>query len=311
MSLAAVVEFCVSHPQSTQCALFASVLLSLWFAERISKAQPALQKLRHTALNALYMSAVLPIQLSLMLPCLAIAAWTTKEHWGLIYLLPNFQNPFIKYGLMFLALDFLDYVYHFIAHQFPPLWRLHLLHHTDEAVDVSTTFREHPGETFVRVCFLMLWVFICGASVEIIIIRQTVETFLNLSQHTQFRLPRAWARSMGWLFITPNLHHAHHHFERPGTNCNYGDVFSIWDRLFGTHLDLDHVETVFGLDTHMGRNTDRFVSRVLSSLVSFGQRFARADTVIFPALSTKPVCAKKIDDLVDGGHLKAAAVSSV
>ncbi|PIH02801.1 hypothetical protein CS542_03340 [Pedobacter sp. IW39] len=38
----------------------------------------------------------------------------------------------------------------------------------------------------------------------------------------------------GLLFITPNLHHVHHHFELPYTDCNYGDVFSIWDRLFGT-----------------------------------------------------------------------------
>ncbi|MGN6515987.1 MAG: sterol desaturase family protein, partial [Rhizomicrobium sp.] len=69
--------------------------------------------------------------------------------------------------------------------------------------------------------------------------------------HTRFRLP-PWAQGIvGRLFVTSNLHHAHHHFQLPGTDCNYGDVFSVWDRLFGTYRDLDAVPIVFGLDTHL------------------------------------------------------------
>jgi sterol desaturase/sphingolipid hydroxylase (fatty acid hydroxylase superfamily) len=66
-----------------------------------------------------------------------------------------------------------------------------------------------------------------------------------------FLLPAVPARVLGWVFITPNLHHTHHHARLPGTNCNYGDVFSIWDRLFGTYVDMPSEDTVFGLDTHM------------------------------------------------------------
>ena len=259
-------HFVLNNPSLTQCTLFALVVVLLWLTEQAVSERSAVEKLRHTSLNVLYMCALLPIQLFLTMVCVGVAKWTAEAHWGLVYLLPNPQSWLIKFGLMFFVLDFLDYVYHVTAHQFRPLWTLHSLHHSDRAVDVSTTFREHPAETLVRVCFLIAWVFICGASVEVLILRQTVETFANVSQHTTFRLPKLPARIFGWLFVTSNLHHAHHHWKRPGTNCNYGDVFSVWDRLFGTYVDLPEGELVFGLDSLAGRDPDETLLKILSRI---------------------------------------------
>ena len=201
----------------------------------------------------------------MMLVCACVAKWTTNNHWGLVYLLPNAEQPLIKYGMMFIVLDFLDYTYHVTMHHVAVFWRFHLVHHTDRAVDVSTTVREHPGETLIRNSFLILWVFLCGASVEILMLRQLAETAANLYAHTSVRLPPPWARALGWLFITPNLHHAHHHFQMPATNRNYGDVFSIWDRLFGTFTNLAREDTVFGLETHRERIGDAAVRRMISN----------------------------------------------
>ncbi len=271
-----VVRFVLSNPNSSECALFAFVVVLLWSAERFATAQSASEKIRHTLINVLYMSALLPIQLLTIALCMGVAQWTTVSHWGLVYLLPHADSPFVKFGVMFFALDFLDYVYHFLAHQFRPLWRLHSLHHSDRSVDVSTTFRENPAETLVRVCFLLLWVLVCGASPEVLVLRQTVETFANVSQHTTFRLPVLSARILGWLFVTSNLHHAHHHWQRPGTNCNYGDVFSIWDRVFRTYIDIQTDEVVFGLDSHTDRNPDEALMRLLSVITSAGWYAASA-----------------------------------
>ena len=251
MNLHSVFDCLIDHPTPTQFFLFASIIISVWLAEKIAFAEPARVKRLHTSRNALFIVSALPVQISMMLFCLGLAKWTTVNRWGLVYLLPNADSPLIKYGLMFFVLDLLDYVYHSTMHRVPAFWRFHLVHHTDRAVDVSTTMREHPGETLIRNGFLILWVFLCGASVAILILRQTVETVANLFAHTSFRLPPGPARVLGWLFITPNLHHAHHHFQMPATNRNYGDVFSIWDRLFGTFMELAREDTVFGLDTHM------------------------------------------------------------
>lgn len=241
-----------SHdPAIFQCSLFAACFISLWFLERRSHGEALGAKAKHSAVNTAFMLSALPIQLALIAVCLRLATYVTEHHIGLVYLLPGAHNPWIRFGLMFLVLDLLDYVYHYLAHNVPFLWRFHLVHHSDRDVDVSTTFREHPGETLIRVSFLILWVGLTGASVGVLALRQTFETFANLSQHTRFRLP-PWAQAIvGRLFVTSNLHHAHHHFQLPGTNCNYGDVFSLWDRLFGTYRDLGATPIVFGLDTHL------------------------------------------------------------
>ena len=230
----------------------------MWIAEAAWLDQSLRDKLRHTSVNALFMSGALPVQAFMMPLCLGLAAWVSRYHMGIVSLLPDAGSPWIKYGAMFFALDALDYVYHSVMHRIPFFWRLHRVHHSDPALDVSTTFREHPGETLVRNCFLMAWILCTGASAEVLLLRQSVETAANILAHSAVRIPPGAAKMLGWCFITPNLHHVHHHFQRPATNSNFGDVFSFWDRLFGTYMHLEAQEIVFGLDTDEAQfqNTD-------------------------------------------------------
>ena len=246
-----IIDVLFAHPTSIQVSLYASLVVMLWLAESLRQPQSLRLKWRHTSLNSLFILSALPIQLMMMVPCLYLARWTDAHQVGLVYLLPDPEQPWVKYGLMFVTLDFLDYCYHRTAHRVPLLWRFHSVHHSDLAVDVTTTVREHPGETFARNCFLIFYVVLCGASIEVLILRQTAQTMANLSSHTALRLPTRMARVVAWLFITPNLHHAHHHFMLPTTNRNFGDVLSIWDRLFGTLVHRAREDTVFGLHDRM------------------------------------------------------------
>jgi sterol desaturase/sphingolipid hydroxylase (fatty acid hydroxylase superfamily) len=246
-------EYFVQNAGSSQTIIFAVIVSTLWVVEKLVLAQPMGGKLRHAALNSLFILSALPIELACSLACMALAGWVTSHHWGLLYGLPYADNPWVKYGVMFVVLDLLDYVYHFTMHHIPSFWRFHLVHHTDPIVDASTTVREHPGETAIRNAFMLVWIFATGASFEVLVLRQTVQTICTIFAHSAFRLPDVPARVLGWVLITPNLHHVHHHFELPYTNCNYGDVFSIWDRLFGTFANLSAEETVFGLDTHFNK----------------------------------------------------------
>jgi len=68
--------------------------------------------------------------------------------------------------------------------------------------------------------------------------------------HSNFRLPKRVDDVLSWVFITPNVHHVHHHYKMPYTDTNYGDILSIWDRLFGTFAQLDSEKVIFGVDTH-------------------------------------------------------------
>lgn len=242
-------DFFVRHADATQILLFAGFVSALWLTEHLVLNRPASEKLRHTSVNAMFVLTALPIELTLSVTCLTVSHWAGEHEWGLLYLLP--ASPWIKYGLGFVLLDFFDYVYHRAMHHIPSLWRFHLVHHTDQEVDSSTTVREHPGESIVRGTFLVLWTFLLGASFELLLARQAAETVSAILAHSALRLPPRAARWVEFVFITPNLHHVHHHYALPHTDRNFGGVFSIWDRMFGTFGELSARETVFGLDTHM------------------------------------------------------------
>jgi sterol desaturase/sphingolipid hydroxylase (fatty acid hydroxylase superfamily) len=252
--MASLRAFFSDHEDITQLILYAVVITSLWFAEMMVSMNGLKQKWKHTAVNSLFIFTALPIQLTLTGFIILISIWANAHHWGLINYIPYHQNVWVYYISLFVLLDFCEYVYHVTMHKFDTLWKFHLVHHSDLEVDVSTTVREHPGETCIRTCFLMLWTFLLGPVVGVLILRQTFQTISNVSAHTEFRLSKRTNKIVGFLFITPNLHHVHHHYQLPYTDCNYGDVLSIWDRLFGTFSELDREETVFGIDTHMDQN---------------------------------------------------------
>ena len=246
-----ILDTLFAHPSPIQVTLYGCLIITLWLTEFVRQPHAAPLKWRHTSLNALFILSALPIQIMMVIPCLYLARWTGEHQFGLVYLLPDPERPWIKYGLMFVVLDLLDYVYHRTAHNVRLFWRFHSVHHADLVVDVSTTVREHPGETVTRNSFLIMYVLLCGASVEVLVLRQMAQTVANLCSHTSLLLPTPVARVVGWLFITPNLHRAHHHFMLPTTNRNYGDVFSIWDRLFGTLATVAREDIVFGLHDRM------------------------------------------------------------
>jgi len=252
-----------THEDAAQIVLYATVITSLWLAELIISADGLQSKIKHSSVNLTFILTALPIQLSLTTFIIIICKWANLHHWGLLNLIHWHTKGWLYYIIAFVLLDLCEYSYHVIMHKIDPLWKFHLVHHSDLKVDVSTTTREHPGETFVRTCFLTLWVTILGPVIGVLIIRQIFQSFFNIVAHTEFRLSDKANKIIGLVFITPNLHHVHHHYRLPYTDCNYGDVLSIWDRLFGTLGELDREDTCFGIDTHMDEKINgRFVNVV-------------------------------------------------
>ncbi|OYX93763.1 MAG: hypothetical protein B7Y76_11395 [Sphingobacteriia bacterium 35-40-5] len=211
------------------------------------------KKWKHAFINAPFILTSIPGQLLLGLAFVKIIEWTAQHQFGFLYYLPFSKSSMILFLVSFIFLDLGEYVYHIIMHKVKRLWMFHIVHHSDQAVDVSTTLREHPGENIIRLSFTLLWVFISGTTFWILMLRQIIQAFTTLFAHMSYRLPDKADRIIGLLFITPNLHQVHHHYKQPYTDCNYGDVLSIWDRLFGTFKKLPANKLVFGVDTHMGK----------------------------------------------------------
>ena len=67
--------------------------------------------------------------------------------------------------------------------------------------------------------------------------------------HANIRLPARVDRALSWVLVSPDMHKVHHHYRLPYTDSNYGNIFSIWDRLLGTYRELDREAIVYGVDT--------------------------------------------------------------
>jgi sterol desaturase/sphingolipid hydroxylase (fatty acid hydroxylase superfamily) len=266
-------SYFITNPSSSQVILYGGIIVSLWLIEAVVLTSSWKDKWKHTLTNMFFIFTALPVQLFMTIFVLMICVWSLSHHWGLLYLLPYSNSIFVKYIVGFVLLDFCEYIYHVVMHKVKTLWNFHLIHHSDLDLDVSTTVREHPVETFVRMCFLIIWVFLLGASFGVLLLRQTIQTIANITSHTQFKLSPKANNIVSLVFITPNLHHVHHHYELPYTDCNYGDVLSIWDRIFKTYYnDMPKSEITFGIDTHMDKQVNSNFIKVLK--IPFAKRNA-------------------------------------
>ena len=246
-----LIDFLNHSSSVTQVIVFSITLVLCWNIENIAGLTLNYHKWNHSFLNGKFIFTNLPVQFVLGIFFTKTIFWTSAHHFGIIYYFPFVTNKFLVFLATFVLLDFGEYIYHVIMHKIKRLWMFHMVHHSDRTLDVSTTFREHPGENLVRNSFTLLWIFLIGAPFWALLLRQVIQIISNIFSHVNYRIPERLNSIIGWLFITPNLHHVHHHYQQPYTDCNYGDVLTIWDRLFGTFCQLPASDVVFGVDVCM------------------------------------------------------------
>ena len=128
-----------------------------------------------------------------------------------------------------------SYLIHVMEHKTPWLWRIHRVHHLDTHLDVSTSQRHHPLELMVNVLILVAVTIAFGLSSWFVFIYEAADAAVNILTHANIRLPGRLDRIVRWVFVTPNMHSLHHSSHQPETDSNYGTVFTLWDRFFGTY----------------------------------------------------------------------------
>ena len=233
-----------------QAGLFVVIFSVLWNIENfVGLTQGKYRKWRHLLTNSVFAFTALPVQFALGLAFASVTKWTALNQFGIVHWLPDQTNLAVVFGVSLVLLDLSEYFYHRLMHRFKLLWRLHLVHHSDQVVDVSTVLREHPAETTVRLLNTLFWTFLFGVPVWCLVFRQILQVVFTVSSHVNARLPDRIDQVLSWLFITPNMHQVHHHFQQPYTDRNFGDILSIWDRMFGTFARMNFRDLVFGVDT--------------------------------------------------------------
>jgi sterol desaturase/sphingolipid hydroxylase (fatty acid hydroxylase superfamily) len=169
--------------------------------------------------------------------------------------------PWLQAVIGVAALDFFAYLAHVLLHKLPLAWRFHRIHHSDEAVDVTTAFRQHPGESVWRVVWQLPAIAIFGLPLWIVVLYLTISAANAQLEHANIRLPEALDRGLRVLFVTPDMHKVHHSRLQRETDSNYANIFSLWDRLFGTYTPrIDFASLRYGLDELDARVTRRLAA---------------------------------------------------
>jgi len=211
--------------------LFALIAVWEWLKPR--RQQSARRVSRWANNLGLVVVASLLVRLVVPMGLAVIAFQVQAAGWGLFNHLT--LSLWLEIVLALVLLDLAIYWQHRMFHQVPVLWRLHRVHHSDLAFDVSTAVRFHPLEILLSIFIKGLLVLMLGIPATAIIIFEVILNGVALFNHGNIRLPKGWDAVLRSVLVTPDMHRVHHSNIPSETNSNYGFNLSIWDKIFGSH----------------------------------------------------------------------------
>ena len=221
------------------------------------------KKWKHAFPNFFFTATTIIINFSLAFLLLKSSNWVQVNNFGIINWIPNL--PLWLYVILgVLLLDFFGaYLAHFVEHKVKPLWMIHLVHHTDHKVDTTTANRHHPLESMIRFAFTLFGVFVVGAPIAIVMVYQSMSLIFTQFTHANIKMNKNVDKALSYVIISPDMYKIHHHNMLPYTDSNYGNIFSIWDRIFGTYLYLEREKIVYGVDTFPDEKTNSSLVELL------------------------------------------------
>lgn len=224
------------------------VLGIFWIAEGYyAQINFSYKKWRHARVNGSLLFMVMLINVAFGALTALLYQWINQSNFGLLNLI---EWPL--WAELIIALIFLDFIaqyfVHFLLHKVPALWRLHLVHHSDKHVDVTTGTRHHPLDFLLRETFALIAIALTGMPVSFYLFYRILSVVFTYFTHANIALPMGIDKAISYVFVTPNMHKFHHHNELPWTDSNFGNMLSIWDRIFGTFVYGDLTKVVYGVD---------------------------------------------------------------
>ncbi len=245
-----IINYFETIPSSHRSALLVGGITFFWLLEgALPLFKFNYKKWKHAVANFFFTLTTIIINFALAFLLLKTSDWVVANDFGLINWLPEMPLwLYVVLGVLFL--DFFGaYLAHFVEHKVKPLWMVHLVHHTDHKVDTTTANRHHPLESMIRFAFTLFGVFVVGTPIAIVMIYQSMSLIFTQFTHANIKMNKKVDKLLSYLIVSPDMHKIHHHNLLPYTDSNYGNIFSIWDRLLGTYLYLDREKIVYGVDT--------------------------------------------------------------
>jgi len=212
-----IIQYFSTIPSLHRALILAGGISFFWLAESaIPLFRFSYHKWKHAGVNLFFTATTIVVNFALAFLLVKAGDYVVQNKFGLLYIFPLPNWLFLLAGL--LLLDLVGaWLVHYVEHKVKWMWKFHMVHHADTHVDTTTANRHHPGESF----------------------------FFN---HANIRLPEKLDQVISWVLVSPNMHKVHHHYMRPETDTNYGNIFSVWDRLFGTYHYTPVDQLKYGLD---------------------------------------------------------------
>jgi sterol desaturase/sphingolipid hydroxylase (fatty acid hydroxylase superfamily) len=230
--------FCIEY--QAELRMYSFVILILMFAgfELIWPRRAADDKSKFRRLNNILLLGVNFIVVRLLVPLATfeVALHVAEKDIGLLNIIA--LPLYLSVILTIIIFDFLIYLQHVVFHKIDFLWRVHRVHHTDLEFDVTTGIRFHPIEIILSMFYKLLAVYLIGPLAFSIILYEIILNAAALFGHSNILLNTKFDSVLRTLFVTPDMHRIHHSVLRKETDSNYGNIFSIWDKVFKTYRAL-------------------------------------------------------------------------
>jgi len=152
----------------------------------------------------------------------------------------------IQIILNLIVIDFVYYWFHRTSHRVRFFWGIHMNHHSSEEMNFLVSLRQAWFNPLFRLPFFFILPLI-GFDPLLTFVVGAASTLWAVIQHTQ---TIGKLGPLEWFMVTPSAHRVHHGVNIEYLNKNFGNLFIVWDRIFGTYAE-EKEEVIFGLTNNV------------------------------------------------------------
>jgi sterol desaturase/sphingolipid hydroxylase (fatty acid hydroxylase superfamily) len=205
-----------------------------------------------------------------------------------IGVLANVHSIILQFGIVYLVNTFVAYWGHRFMHT-PWMWKIHMVHHAAEEMNVVTPFRNHPIELVVMTILNAFPVALLGASPAVIVVYYAVNMVYQSLAHSEINVNgKLWEL----IWITPAAHRIHHSKRPDHWNRNFG-IMTLWDYLFGTYYVPTAEKLTYGVDGGELYNRPSYVRELIDNV----RRWLSPQPADQPPAVEPPVDAESVEQL--------------
>ena len=238
----------MAHEPFIRLAAFLGVFIAIAIWESLSPRRQLNTSKTNRWISNICITLIGSVLVRFLFPVLAVTFAANGTTMGILH---QFPLPFFaRVVIGILALDLIIYGQHLMFHSIPLLWRLHMMHHADLDIDVTTGLRFHPVEIIVSMGIKLVAILLVGPPVLAVILFEILLNATSMFNHGNIHMPADLDRQLRLFVVTPDMHRVHHSVIIVETNSNFGFNLPWWDRLFGTYREqpaAGHKDMVLGL----------------------------------------------------------------